>query len=280
MKILYTFLFVALINYYTLAQQKQTLYTTIPNATMATESLPPEDIPVLYSYEKEGSDKAVLVIPGGGYAHVAIDHEGHDIAKEFNKHGYSAYVLYYRLPKDATMVDRKIGPLQDAQRAMQIIREKQIYKQVGVIGFSAGGHLAATLSNHYDDLKITNDSKVSLRPDFSVLVYPVISTDDAIAHKGSKKNLIGENPAADVAKYYSLETQVDKQTPITFLVHAKDDKTVPIENALRYKAALEKNKVANQIEVYETGGHGFGLINKTDPKLWSDSMFKWLEENK
>src|SRR5690606_32286656 len=180
----------------------------------------------------------------------------------------------------ATMVDRKIGPLQDAQRAMQIIREKQIYKQVGVIGFSAGGHLAATLSNHYDDLKITNDSKVSLRPDFSVLVYPVISTDDAIAHKGSKKNLIGENPAADVAKYYSLETQVDKQTPITFLVHAKDDKTVPIENALRYKAALEKNKVANQIEVYETGGHGFGLINKTDPKLWSDSMFKWLEENK
>lgn len=276
MKLLYTFLFVALINYYTLAQEKIALYSTIPNTNKTGETLSAIDIPSLYIYEKEGSDKAVLVIPGGGYGHVAIDHEGHAIAKEFNKHGYSAYVLYYRLPKDSTMIDRKIGPLQDAQRAMQVIREKHDYKKIGVIGFSAGGHLAATLSNHYDDVKIPNDSKTSLRPDFSALIYPVISMDDAVTHKGSKRNLIGEHPEPNVERYYSLDKQVDKQTPMTFLVHAKDDKAVPIENALRYKMALDENGIANEIEIYETGGHGFGLINKTDPKSWSDSLFNWL----
>lgn len=276
MKLLYTFLFVALINYYTLAQEKIALYSTIPNTNKTVETLSAIDIPSLYIYEKEGSDKAVLVIPGGGYGHVAIDHEGHAIAKEFNKHGYSAYVLYYRLPKDSTMIDRKIGPLQDAQRAMQVIREKHDYKKIGVIGFSAGGHLAATLSNQYDDVKIPNDSKTSLRPDFSALIYPVISMDDAVTHKGSKRNLIGEHPEPNVERYYSLDKQVDKQTPMTFLVHAKDDKAVPIENSLRYKMALDENGIANEIEIYETGGHGFGLINKTDPKSWSDSLFNWL----
>ena len=276
MKLLYTFLFVALINYYTLAQEKIALYSTIPNTNKTAETLSAIDIPSLYIYEKEGSDKAVLVIPGGGYGHVAIDHEGHAIAKEFNKHGYSAYVLYYRLPKDSTMIDRKIGPLQDAQRAMQVIREKHDYKKIGVIGFSAGGHLAATLSNHYDDVKIPNDSKTSLRPDFSALIYPVISMDDAVTHKGSKRNLIGEHPEPNVERYYSLDKQVDKQTPMTFLVHAKDDKAVPIENALRYKMALDENGIANEIEIYETGGHGFGLINKTDSKSWSNSLFNWL----
>ncbi|SJN50085.1 alpha/beta hydrolase [Sphingobacterium sp. JB170] len=278
MKFLYTFLFVVLINYYTLAQEKVALYSTVPNTNV--ESLPPEDVPVLYLYEKPGNDKAVLVIPGGGYAHVAIDHEGHAVAKEFNKHGYNAYVLYYRLPKDGTMVDRKIGPLQDAERAMQLIREKHPYKEVGVIGFSAGGHLAATLSNHYDDVEIKNESKTSLRPDFSALIYPVISMDDAITHQGSKTNLLGQQPTQDVELYYSLEKQVNKQTPVTFLVHAEDDKAVPIENSLRYKAALEENGISNQFEIYETGGHGFGLINKTDPKSWSDSLFKWLDKQK
>ncbi len=279
MKLLYTFLFVALINYYTLAQQQVALYSEIPNVNASAVPLPAEDVPVLYLYEKADSDKAVLVIPGGGYSHVAIEHEGHAIAQEFNKHGYSAYVLYYRLPKDATMADRKIGPLQDAQRAMQVIREKHPYKKVGVIGFSAGGHLAASLSTHYDDIKIPNESKTSLRPDFSALIYPVISMDNAITHKGSKHSLIGEQPAKDIELYYSLEKQVNKQTPVTFLVHAKDDKAVPLENSLRYKEALDKNGIANQIEIYETGGHGFGLINKTDPKRWSDDLFKWLEKH-
>ncbi|WP_437920586.1 alpha/beta hydrolase [Sphingobacterium sp. LRF_L2] len=277
MRFIFSFLFVVLLNYYTLAQDKVTLYEQIPNVASAAEKLGDADIPVLYRYEIKGSDKAVLIIPGGGYAHVAIDHEGHAVAKEFNKQGYSAFVLYYRLPKDQTMKERKIGPLQDAQRAMQYIREQYAFKKVGVLGFSAGGHLASTLSNHFDDVKIENSKNTRLAPDFSVLVYPVISMDDAITHKGSKKNLIGATPTADDQAYFSLETQVSEKTPPTYLVHAEDDSAVPIANSLRYKEALDKFGVYNGIFFYKTGGHGFGLVNKTDAGKWSDAMFVWLK---
>ncbi|MFD1769578.1 alpha/beta hydrolase [Sphingobacterium suaedae] len=270
--------FVVLINYYTLAQEKVSLYTAIPNSTKSAEALGEENIPVLYTYDLPGAKRAVLVIPGGGYSHVAIQHEGHEVAKEFNKHGYSAFVLYYRLPKDENMPVRKIGPLQDAQRAMQIIRENYAYDYLGVLGFSAGGHLASSLSNHYNDVKIDNPKGTDLRPDFSVLVYPVISMDDAITHKGSKANLIGATPPPSDLSYFSLEQQVSQKTPVTFLIHAQDDKAVPIANSLRYKEALDKKGVPNELFTYTTGGHGFGLINKTDDRKWADQLFKWLDK--
>src|SRR5690606_17935716 len=166
---------------------------------------------------------------------------------------------------------------QDAQRAMQYIREQYDYAKVGVIGFSAGGHLAASLSNHFDDVKIENPKHTSLRPDFSVLIYPVISMDEQITHKGSKTNLIGTTPSDADVQYFSLEQQVSKQTPPTFLVHAKDDKAVVLDNSLRYKKALDKYAVPNSIFIYETGGHGFGLNNKTDDRKWSEQLFDWLK---
>lgn len=277
MRFFYVILFVVLLNYYTLAQEKVALYTTVPNTTKTTDVLGEENIPVLYKYELPGAKQAVLVIPGGGYARVAIDHEGHEVAKAFNEQGYSAFVLYYRLPKDETMIVRKIGPLQDAQRSIQYIREQYDFDRVGVIGFSAGGHLAASLSNHYDDVKIENKNAIDLAPDFSVLVYPVISMDDDITHQGSKKNLIGAQPEAADLLYYSMEKQVSEKTPPTFLVHAEDDKGVPVANSLRYKEALDSEGVANEIFIYPTGGHGFGLHNKLDARKWAEVMFTWLD---
>ena len=277
MKFKYNILFIVLLNYYSLAQEKIALYAEIPNATKSAEDLGEENVPVLYKYELPGAKQAVLVIPGGGYARVAIDHEGHEVAKAFNEQGYSAFVLYYRLPKDETMIVRKIGPLQDAQRSIQFIREQYDFDRVGVIGFSAGGHLAASLSNHYDDVKIENKNAIDLAPDFSVLVYPVISMEDEITHQGSKKNLIGAQPEVADLLYYSLEKQVSDQTPPTFLIHAEDDKGVPIANSLRYKEALDKAGVANEIFIYPTGGHGFGLHNKLDARKWAEVMFTWLD---
>ena len=252
MNYIYSILFVVLLNYYTLAQEKVALYAVIPNTTKAVETLGEENVPVLYKYELPSAKRAVLIIPGGGYSHVAINHEGHEVAKAFNEEGYSAFVLYYRLPKDEYMEDRKIGPLQDAQRGMQYIKEHYDFDEVGVMGFSAGGHLASSLSNHFDDVKIENQAAIELAPDFSILIYPVISMDDAITHKGSKKNLIGEQPSAEDLLYFSLEKQVSKKTPPTFLVHAEDDKAVPIANALRYKEALDREGVINEMFVYST----------------------------
>src|SRR5690606_27063057 len=280
MKFIDSILFVVLLNYYTLAQEKVALYAEIPNATKSVEDLGDENIPVLYKYELPSAKQAVLVIPGGGYSHVAINHEGHEIAKAFNEEGYSAFVLYYRLPKDAYMDVRKIGPLQDAQRGIQYIKEHYDFDRVGVIGFSAGGHLASSLSNHFDDVKIRNENAINLAPDFSVLIYPVISMDDEITHKGSKNNLIGEEPGNEDLMYFSLEKQVSAKTPPTFLVHAEDDKAVPVANAIRYKEALDSIGIMNDIFIYKTGGHGFGLHNKTDARKWSEAMFSWLKDLK
>lgn len=280
MRFIYSILFVILLNYYTLAQEKVALYTVIPNTTKSAEALGEENVPVLYKYELPSAKQAVLVIPGGGYSHVAINHEGHEIAKAFNTHGYSAFVLYYRLPKNEYMLDRKVGPLQDAQRAMLHIREHYDFDKIGVIGFSAGGHLASSLSNHFDDVKIENHTDIGLAPDFSVLIYPVISMDDEITHKGSKNNLIGDQPHAEDLLYFSLEKQVSKKTPPTFLVHAEDDKAVPIANSLRYKEALDRAGIINEIFIYPTGGHGFGLNNKTDARKWSEAMFTWIKDLK
>ncbi|QBQ42601.1 alpha/beta hydrolase [Sphingobacterium psychroaquaticum] len=279
MKRLFSFLCFVTMSYYLLAQEKIVLYPTeIPNSKQDVSSLSEEDTPVLYKYDGIVSKKAVLIIPGGGYARVALQHEGHDVAKAFNAHGYNAFVLYYRLPKDATMVDRKYGPLQDAQRAMQFIRTHYELEEVGVLGFSAGGHLAATLSTHFDDVKIENIKQIPLRPDFSVLVYPVISMEDAYTHKGSKNNLLGAQPAAADITYFSLDKQVNKGTPPTFLVHAKDDKAVAFENAMLYQEGLRRSGVKNDVFIYDTGGHGFGLNNATDSRKWADAMFEWLEK--
>jgi acetyl esterase/lipase len=227
---------------------------------------------------------AVVVCPGGGYSMLAISHEGHDIAKKFNEIGVAAVVLKYRLPSDAIMTDRSFGPLQDAQQAIYTVRanaEKWNInpEKVGVIGFSAGGHLASSLTVHYRDVKISNEKQLSLRPDFSILIYPVI-TFGATTHGGSRKNLIGDDAPADKVKYFSNETGVDANTPPTFMVHANDDKTVPVENSILFNQALVKNKVPAELHIFQSGGHGFGLHNKTTDQQWFGMLQSWLKGNK
>lgn len=263
------------------AQEVINLYVdSIPNSTDKAQVNLEKNVPRLFAYPADKSSAkniAVLVIPGGGYSHIAMDHEGHAVAKELVKNGYSAFVLQYRLPSLNIMRNKSIGPLQDAQRAVQLIRTLHPeLRKVGVIGFSAGGHLASTLITQFKKDYIANSTHVSLRPDFAGLIYPVISMNNDITHRGSRINLIGENPSEDLVRSFSSELQVSPEVCPVFFVHAKDDMAVPIENSYRMIAALDKAKVPNKLYVFEQGGHGFGLINKTSDKLWFDAFLSWL----
>ena len=225
---------------------------------------------------------SVIICPGGGYGRLAIDHEGVEVAKAFNLQGITAFVLKYRLPNDTIMVDKTIGPLQDAQQAIRILRKQATAwglnpNKIGILGFSAGGHLAATAATHFNFIADASiKDTISVRPDFAILLYPVISFDDSIAHKGSKTNLVGKNPSPELTKLYSNELQVTKNTPPSFLVHAGDDGTVPVENSIRYYQACIKNKVPVEMHLYPQGGHGFGMNNKTTSEKWFNNLLSWL----
>lgn len=249
---------------------------------MAKVSIP--TLSVFLPPREKANGTAVIICPGGGYARLAFSHEGIDVAKALNEWGVAAFVLKYRLPDDSIMQDKTIGPLQDAQRAMQLVREqaKKFHVnagRVGIMGFSAGGHLASTAGTHYDKPVIANPQHTSLRPDFMVLLYPVISFTDSVAHMGSRINLIGKNPSPAMIHYYSNELQVTSKTPPAFLVHAKDDGTVNVQNSISFYEALQKNGVLAEIHLFEKGGHGFGMFNKTSPDLWMNWLKAWMEKN-
>jgi acetyl esterase/lipase len=232
--------------------------------------------------KEKANGTAVIICPGGGYVHLSIEGEGYEVAKVLNDWGVAAFVLKYRLPDDSIMQQKEIGPLQDAQRAIQLIRlhanEWNInpYK-VGIMGFSAGGHLAATLGTHYNKAVIPNSNHINLRPDFMVLLYPVISLTDSLSH--SAKVLLGDNPSQGKIKLYSNEFQVTKETPPAFIVQAKDDKAVDVRNSIYFYNALQKNGVPAEIHLYEQGGHGFGLYNKMSTDKWTDWLKVWMKNN-
>ena len=225
--------------------------------------------------------KGVLVLPGGGYGLLAYDWEGTDIAKWLNSMGIAAFVLKYRLPNLKSQKTPHEAPLQDAQQAIKLIRNNASKynissNQIGVMGFSAGGHLASTLSTHFT---LENISEV--RPDFSVLIYPVITMKEDFTHKGSRYNLLGSNPNPDLIKRFSNELQVSKNTPPTFMIHATDDKVVPVENSLQYHKALKNNNIKSELHVYEKGGHGFSLATKNEYLATWKLLFKnWVENLK
>ncbi|WP_367865241.1 alpha/beta hydrolase [Pedobacter sp. WC2423] len=232
---------------------------------------------------QKANGTAVIICPGGGYAFLATDHEGEEVARRFAAQGVTAFVLKYRLPSDTIMVDQSSGPLQDAQQAIYLVRKNAAAwhinpSKVGIMGFSAGGHLAASLAVHYGDLKIKNPEGLSLRPDFAVLIYPVISFT-ASAHTGSVKNLIGPNATQAQKEYFSNELHVNSQTPITFLVHANDDDTVPVENTILFNQAMVKNKVSVETHLYQAGGHGYGMHNKKTSDDWFLRLQEWLLAN-
>ena len=226
----------------------------------------------------------VIIYPGGAYFILASGHEGVEVAKFFNSIGVNAMVVKYRIPNDNAQVDKSIAPLQDAQQAMLLARSNAATwgidaNKIGILGFSAGGHLAATLSSHYADVKIDNPLNISLRPNFQILIYPVITMKD-FGHTGSKENLIGKNPTDAQVQYYSNELNVNDQTPPAFIVHAKNDDAVPVQNAYEYDKALKANKVASTLYLFEKGGHGFGMKNSTSTIQWTTPLTQWLRERK
>ncbi len=234
--------------------------------------------------KEKATGTALVIYPGGGYGIVAAGHEGIDIAKKFNEMGVAAFVVKYRIPNSQTMINPEIGPLQDAQQAIKVVREgAKDYNidpnRIGIMGFSAGGHLASTAGTHFYKAVIANANNTSLRPDFMILIYPVISFTDSLAHMGSRDNLIGKNPPAEKIKEYSNELQVTSKTPPAFLVHASDDDGVKPQNSIAFYLALIKNHVDAEMHLYESGGHGFGLNLKNKNEQWMDRCKNWMENH-
>lgn len=232
--------------------------------------------------ESQPNQTAVLVLPGGGYTILAANHEGHDVAKAFNSIGVTAFVLKYRLPNDTCMFNKEWVPFIDAQAAMKYIRDNAgIYginpDKIGVIGFSAGGHLASTLATQYQLNLNDQGSRTNARPNFAILAYPVISMEDSIGHAGSRMKLIGKDATAAIRDQFSSHLQVSRFTPPTFLFHAKDDKTVPVANSILMKSALDAQKVPAELLLMEKGGHGFGLTNKQEPTDWFKALQVWMK---
>ena len=224
---------------------------------------------------------AVVICPGGGYWITSIVKEGYAVAREFNKWGVAAFVLNYRIPNDSSMVDKKIGPLQDAQRAIQLVRLNAAKwnvdpGKVGIMGFSAGGHVASTAATHFQTSYIDNPGNTNLRPDFAIFIYPVISFQDNIGHIGSRDQLIGKNPPKSLIDSFSNELRVTAQSPPTFLVHATDDNVVPVMNTISYYEALLKFHIPAEMHIYKAGGHGFGMHNPTTDDEWMQQCKNWM----
>ena len=217
-----------------------------------------------------GNGMAIIACPGGGYTHLAIDHEGKSMSAWFNSLGITYAVLVYRMPGGNHEI-----PLSDAQQAMRIMRQhakEWNIQKLGIMGASAGGHLASTVATHYTDAET--------KPDFQILFYPVITMDASYTHAGSRKNLLGQSPSEELVKQFSNELQVNAQTPPAFIMHSSNDKTVPVANSVNYYMALIKNHVENCcLHTYPTGGHGWGYRDSFEYKRqWTGELEKWLRE--
>jgi acetyl esterase/lipase len=239
---------------------------------------------LVYPAPKEKSNgTAIVICPGGGYTRISYVNEGNDIVTWLNENGITAIILKYRLPSDSIMKDKSVGPLQDAQEAVRVVRrnakEWGIDKsKIGIMGFSAGGHLASTLCTHFTEKIYEPVDTTSARPDFAVLVYPVISMISSNTHSGSRSNLLGSSPDSASIIFFSNDLHVTSATPPTFLVHSADDKTVPVANSINYFSALQKNKVQSEMHIYQTGGHGYGLAkNGKTESQWSEACIKWIK---
>jgi acetyl esterase/lipase len=222
---------------------------------------------VFFPPEEKANRTAIIICPGGAYQSISYNYEGLNIANDFNKIGVTAFILKYRLPNGQTMFDQSLSPLQDAQQAIKIVREgAQNWhiddNKIGIIGFSAGGNVASVAATHFQENVIDNSKHTNLRPDFMILVYPVISMTDSLTHRGSRDNLLGLTPSMAKIKYYSSELNVTDKTPPTLLLHAGDDTAVSVLNSIRFYEALLKNAVPAEMHIYSSGNHGF-LQNKS-----------------
>jgi len=237
-------------------------------------------ISVFPAPKDKANGTSVIIFPGGGYHLLVMKREGSDIAAAFNKLGVTAFVVKYRLPDERTMKDKSIGPLQDAQQAIKIVRERSKEwnvdpNKIGLIGFSAGGHLAATAGTHFEQSYISNANKTSLRPDFMLLVYPVISFSDSIGHTGSRKNLIGDDLSREKIQLLSNENHISKTTPPTFLIHAGTDVVVPVANSIVFYQGLQKKGASGEMHIYSKGEHGF--LTYPSFEEWFGRCTNWMK---
>lgn len=244
-------------------------------------------IEVYLPTKKIATGQALVIFPGGGYHGLAYNWEGIDIAKALNSRGVAGIVVKYRLPLSKSIIKNKeVVPLQDAQRAMRLVRSKASEwnikeDEIGIMGFSAGGHLASTLGTHYDDKvydKQDDADDLSARPDFMALIYPVITMEKSTTHTGSRGALLGDNPSDEMSDRFSANKNVTQDTPPTFLLHAQDDGGVPVENSILMFSALKKEGVPVTMHIYPKGGHGFSLALK-DKRLknWITLLYDWLD---
>jgi acetyl esterase/lipase len=223
----------------------------------------------------------VVIFPGGSYSGLTFEYEGTQQASYFIDHGVAALVVKYRIPDDRTMVDRSMGPLQDAQQAMRFARQHAAEwnldpKRMGAVGFSAGGHLAATLATHFKESYVDNPDHVDLRPDFLVLVYPVISMDAKITHMDSRKALLGSQPSDSKIQFFSNELHVTRDTPPTLILHAADDRLVDVDNSIAFFEALRRAGVPVEARLFQKGQHGFFLMPRD---RWQGTIMDWLVTN-
>lgn len=256
-----------------------------PDGAPGAKGDTPNDKPELTFYlpvKSKATGAAVVICPGGGYGHLAMGHEGHQVAKWLNTFGVAGIILKYRHKGSGYAHP---APLQDVQRAIKSVRYRAKTlgidpEKIGVMGFSAGGHLASSAGTHFNENPSkTGDAidKVSARPDFMILIYPVVTMADDFTHKGSRRNLLGNNPTPEMIKYFSNEKQVTPQTPPTFLVHSNDDGAVPAENSIQFFLELRKAGVSAEMHIYKKGGHGYGMGRKgTGEASWPLRCVDWM----
>ena len=261
------------------ANEEQVTANILVDSVTRKVSIP--TLTIFMPLKNQNSGSAVIICPGGGYGGLLTKREGSDVARAFAKFGVTAFVLKYRLPDDRIMEDKSIGPLQDALQALKMVRQNAVKwnidpQKIGIMGFSAGGHLASSAGTHYDAQIIENTEKTDLRPDFMLLVNPVISFSDEIGHIGSRNNLLGKTPSAEKIQFFSNELHVTQSSPQTFLVHTADDTVVLPENSFRFYYALRKNKVNAELHIYSEGEHGF--LKKPVFEEWFGRVVNWMKD--
>lgn len=259
-------------------------YTDTSNGVLHVGGVKEPTLTLFLPSSEKATGSAVLICPGGGYKILSMRDEGYKVAKRLNAEGVAAFVLKYRIPDVINQPDPSVAPLQDAQQALITIRKRAKEwnvspEKVGIMGFSAGAHVASTAGTHFDKSFVSNPENISLRPDFMLLIYPVISSNQEISHRGSFENLLGKNPTKEQLHFFSNETQITEKTPPAFLVHSSDDKTVPVENSIRFYQALLRFHIPAEMHIYQSGGHGYGLHNLTTKDDWMKSCLNWMEEN-